>query len=279
MKALAESFGVAACGLVTSVLTALAVVAVSKMTGFDLFTFSVWLVVPVGAAITGFAAASGYYFGSLYFHKRAGWPLLIQMVAIAGVTQLLIYYMGYNTLVLDDGRRATDIVSFGQYLEISLTSAHYSIGRRATDLGEVGRLGYLLATLQFLGFLAGGLAIYGWLLAKPVCAACNLYLRPLSRREKTFPSPDSATDYLEALSRYAVGGPEFAALIRSDAKATAEKNAVFVKTFLHGCPQCKAQLVEEEVQVYDGREWKDVNALSRRINVPTGVDLLAVFRA
>lgn len=41
MKNIAESFGVAACGLVTSVLTALAVVAVSRMTGFDFFTFSI----------------------------------------------------------------------------------------------------------------------------------------------------------------------------------------------------------------------------------------------
>src|SRR5688572_481945 len=101
MKGISDSFGVAACGLVTSVLTALAIVVVSRMTGLDLFTFSIWVVVPVGAILTGFAAASGYYFGSLYFHKRAGLPLLLQMVVIAGLTQLLIYYMQYSTFVLD----------------------------------------------------------------------------------------------------------------------------------------------------------------------------------
>ena len=80
MRSIARSFGVAVCGLVTSILTALAIVAASRMTGFDLFTFSIWVVVPVGAALSGFAAASGYYFGSLYFHKRPDLFLLFQMV-------------------------------------------------------------------------------------------------------------------------------------------------------------------------------------------------------
>src|SRR5437762_3667685 len=108
MKNLAQAFGVATCGLITSVLTALVVVVVSRMTGFDFFTFSIWVVVPAGAALTGFAAASGYYFGSLYFHKRPDLLLLLQMVVIAGMTQLLIYYLGYKTLVLEDGRRVSD---------------------------------------------------------------------------------------------------------------------------------------------------------------------------
>jgi hypothetical protein len=174
MKDIAESFGVAACGLVTSVLTALAVVALSRMANFDLFTLSIWVVVPVGAVLTGFAAASGYYFGSLYFHKRAGLSLLLQMVVIAGLTQLLIYYMGYSTFVLDDGRRVSDMIPFGQYIEIILTSAHYRIGRAMTDTGEVGSFGYWLAAFQFIGFLVGGVSVYGFLLAKPVCPTCNM---------------------------------------------------------------------------------------------------------
>src|SRR4051794_28901794 len=100
MKGLLEAFGVALCGLATSVLVAIANVAIARMTGFNLFTFSIWLVVPVGALAIGFAAASGYYFGSLYFHKRPTAVLLVQMVAIAGLTQLLTYWLGYATMVL-----------------------------------------------------------------------------------------------------------------------------------------------------------------------------------
>ncbi|WKJ90763.1 hypothetical protein QZJ86_01100 [Methylomonas montana] len=278
MKDIANSFGVAACGLVTSVLTALAVVVMSRMTGFDFFTFSIWVVVPVGALLTGFAAASGYYFGSLYFHKRAGLSLLAQMIVIAGLTQLLIYYMGYSTLVLNDGRRVSDFIPFGQYLDISLTSAHYSIGRAMTDTGEVGSFGYWLAAFQFVGFLVGGLSVYGFLATKPVCEKCNLYLRPLSKREKTFSDGDSASPYYDALFEHPVDGPEFAALIRSEEKAKAEKGVVLVKTVLHGCPKCKSQLIEEKVQVHNGSEWKDADKLNRRVTIPDGVDLLSIFR-
>jgi hypothetical protein len=111
--------------------------------------------------VTGAAAASGYYFGSLYFHRRPNWLLLIQMILIAGATQLLIYYLQYTTLVLDDGTKASDLVSFARYLDISLTSAHYRIGRGAqVDTGAVGDFGYWLAVIQCVGFLAGGLFIY-----------------------------------------------------------------------------------------------------------------------
>lgn len=278
LKAIAQSLGVAASGLLTSVLTALAVVAVSRMTGFDVFTLSIWVVVPIGAVLTGFAAASGYYFGSLYFHKRAAWPLLVQMVVIAGATQLLIYYMGYSTYVLDDGRRVADLIPFDRYLNISLTSAHYRFGRGATDADEVGSFGYMLGAFQFVGFLTGGLFLYLLLQAQPVCQTCNLYLRPLSKRQKTFLDAESASTYYDMLFQHPVDGPEFAALIRMEAKAKEQKGTLVIKTVLHGCPQCKAQLIEEKVQINNGREWKDVNDLGRRVAIPSGVNLLEVFR-
>jgi hypothetical protein len=107
MKSFASMFGVAACGLITSLLTALGITVIQNLIGFQLFTFSIWIVAPVGAIATGMAAASGYYFGSLYFHYRPNILLLLQMVIIAGVTQILIYYLEYSTLVLDNGIKAS----------------------------------------------------------------------------------------------------------------------------------------------------------------------------
>lgn len=72
MKSFLQTWAVAFCGLVTSLLTAIAVVVFANLTGFNIFTLSVWVVVPVGAGLVGAAAASGYYFGSLYFHKKPG---------------------------------------------------------------------------------------------------------------------------------------------------------------------------------------------------------------
>lgn len=279
MKSMLESFGLALCGFATSILVAIAEVAFARMTGFDFFTLSIWAVVPVGALLTGFAAASGYYFGSLYFHKRATATLLIQMVVIAGVTQLLIYWLGYATLVLDDGSKVADFKSFGQYMVLTLTKAHYRIGRSMSDTGEVGSLGYWIAGAQFLGFLFGGLLVYGYLMIKPVCATCDLYLRPLAKKKKVFADEDAAKDYYDGLLALAVDGPDFAALIRSEAQVDkVVQGVVEVDTSLLGCPVCKSQAVEDKVREYDGKKWKHLPTLDRRIDVPSGTDLAPVFR-
>ena len=279
MKGWLESFGIVLCGLATSSLVAIANVAVARVVGFDFFTFSIWVVVPVGALLTGFAAASGYYFGSLYFHKKATATLLVQMVVIAGLTQLLIYSMGYATMVLDDGRKVADLVPFVQYLDISLTKAHFRIGRAATDTGEVGTFGYWMAVIQFVGFLVGGLAIFMFLKVKPVCQSCNLYLRSLAKKEKSFADADLAGGYYDRLFTLPVDGPDFAELIRSVAKVDKPaQGALSVTTSLLGCPTCKAQMIEEKVQGFNGKEWKDISKLDRRVNIPQGIDLAPVFR-
>ncbi|MEA5123820.1 hypothetical protein [Xanthomonas floridensis] len=278
VKSLLESVGVALCGLVTSLLVAIADVAVARMTGFDFFTITIWVIVPVGGLITGFAAASGYYFGSLYFHKRATVILLIQMAAIAGLTQLLIYWLGYVTLILDDGSKVADLVPFGQYLNLMLTKAHYG-GRAHTDSGEVGGLGYWIAGLQCVGFLVGGLAVFGFLKAKQVCTACNLYLRAMGKKRKVFANANAAGGYYDRLLTLAVNGPDFAALIRSDAKVPKIVQGVLrVDTSLLGCPGCKDQMIEERVSGYNGKEWKDLNTMHRQVIIPAGIDLAPVFR-
>lgn len=279
MKNLIENFGIALCGFVTSILVAIIDVVVARMVGFDFFTFSLWFVVPAGAALAGFAAASGYYFGPLYFHKRANKALLVQMVFIAGFTQVLIYWLGYTTMVLNDGRKVADLVPFVQYLDVSLTSAHYRIGRVQADTGAVGSLGYLLAVFQFVGFLGGGVAVYMYLRAKAVCQACDLYLRPLAKKRKTYADSADASGYYDKLLSYPVDGEEFAALIRSEASVAKPKQGAFhIETSLLACPQCKSQLIEEEVKVHNGKEWKSVNKLTRRIRIPDGTDITALFR-
>lgn len=278
MKDIGKSLGVAFVGLVSSVLTALAEVAASKLIGINLFTLSAWVVVPVGAVMTGIAAASGYYFGSLYFHKRPDGFLLLQMVVIAGLTQVLIYYLGYATSVLDDGRRVSDLIPFAKHLDYVLTSGHYRVGRTMADTGEVGSLGYWMAALQFVGFLLGGLAIFGYLLVKPFCKKCDFYLRPLAELSNTFPEYDSAKSFYEELFQHPVDSFEFAVRLRAGSHAVLEKGAIKVETVLYGCPKCKSQLVDEKVKIYNGSDWTAVGELNSRMPVSDGENLIGVFK-
>jgi hypothetical protein len=279
MRYFFNTTSVAACGLVTSLMTVFLVVFVERLTGFDIFTFSIWLIVPVEAIATGMAAASGYYFGSLYFHTRPNALLLFQMVIVAGATQLLIYYVQYATFVLDDGRRVSDFMPFARYLDITLTSAHYRVGRGARDVGEIGEFGYWLAAIQFVGFLIGGLGVFGILLSHPICEQCKKFFRVLANTDKLFISGNDLAQYHDSLFQLPVDSQQFAEMASAHHSAPATKGAWKLNMKLYGCPECKAQAIWNEVSILNGNNWKKIEKLSSKVAIPAGVSLAGVFKA
>jgi hypothetical protein len=276
MKSMIQPVGVALFGFITSVLTAIAVVAISNATGINLFTFSLWLVVPIGAIGTGFVAASGYYFGALYFHTRATPTMLLQMVIIAGLTNILIYYLGYSTLVLDDGQRVADFASFSQYLDLRLTTAQYRL--RSTSTGEVGSFGYVLALLQFIGFLFGGYVIYNDLRDKTLCGQCEAYLRTLSKKVVKFEFAEEAANFWDTFFDFPLDSSEFSEKVRTERKVEEGKATVSVETHLRNCPKCKEQEILQSASSFNGKEWEVLPDFVRRIAIPEGVSLSKVFR-
>ncbi len=274
-----KTTSVAACGLVTSLLTALLVAVIERLTGFDVFTLSLWFIIPAGAIATGIAAASGYYFGSLYFHTRPNLLLLLQMIIVAGLTQLLIYYIQYATLILEDGRSLSDLIPFVQYLDIALTKVHYRVGRAGhIDTGEVGQFGYLLAVIQFVGFLVGGLGAFGILLSHPACAHCQKYLRVLAKSDKLFDSVDDLASYHDTLFHLPVDSHQFAEMARAEHKVRVENGTWKQNLKLSGCPECKAQTIVSEVSVWNGADWKSVDEFAREFTIPPGIDLAGALR-
>lgn len=280
MGNLLEKGGVAAAGLVTSLLTAAIVTVFDMWTGVNLFTFSIWIVVPAGAAFCGFAAASGYYFGAKYFHQRPTRTLLIQMIAIAAATQWLIYWLEYETLVVE-GTRVADMVPFGLYLDIMFTKTHISVGRTAgIDAGEVGSFGYWLAVLDFIGFVAGGVFVYIVLKNQLTCEACSKYLRAVVKKKDSFADFQDFAGYYDGVYANPVDSPEFAQHVgREYSAGRAQQGTVNLTTTVFECPKCFDQSVQEAVKVCNGRDWKDVDELKRLVAIPRGIDVRPAFGA
>jgi hypothetical protein len=279
MKGTMSSMAVVVCGLITSVATSLVVVFASKIIGIDIYTASVWGVIPIGAIFAGGFAASGYYFGCVYFNKHPDKWLLWQMLVVAALAQYLIYYVGYATLVLDDGRSVSDVISFGSYMKLTLTKSHLHVGYVSGETPELGWLGYGMAVIYFIGFLLGALLAWGLLRIKPFCSTCNVYLRKLFKRSRSFPDSDAASSYYDHVFTHAFDSQEFAAMIKGQQKVAKPTNgAVMIDTFLHACPKCSTQLIEEKVQVHNGKSWSESVKLGRRISVPSGTNLSGVFR-
>ncbi len=166
-----------AAGLVTSLLTAAICLALERYLQFGFFTLMIMFIIPAGAAITGFAASSGYYLGAKLFDARPNWIMALGMVAIAGLTQGLIYFGIYAILTLPDGRRVMDLVDYWTFVKVYLGNQRYTIGHSSGSGIEVGNAGYAIAALQFLGFLAGGGFTFVLLKRQTFCEKCERYFR------------------------------------------------------------------------------------------------------
>ncbi|WNJ90126.1 hypothetical protein [Bosea sp. 685] len=279
MKNFGGHVGVAVFGALSFALTVALVTVISRVTGFNLFSLSVWIVIPAGAMITGAAAASGYYFGSLLFHTRPTWFLLVQVIVVAALAQLAIYYGEYSTLVLQNGVRVADRIGFSEYMDLTLTSAHLRVGRAQTDTGAVGSFGYWLAAFQFVGFILGGVATYFFLRRHPVCQSCSRYLRTLATRKQHINDNEVFSTYYDNLFKHPVDGPEFAEWLQYDPdNKQIKEGTVLATSTLKGCPHCKTQRIEQRVTLHGKKDWKDIPTLARNIAIPDGIDLRSVFK-
>ena len=270
----------ALCGLATSILAALANVGLDNLTDLNIFTLSVWTILPVGACCVGIVAASGYYFGAIYLDRRPTESLLAQMVAVAVFTQFLIYYLAYLSVFDDGGAAAAQ--SFLEFMNASLTRSHardFSIlAQAATD--ELGGFAYPIAALQFFGLICGSVTVYCFLRAKQYCVDCGRYSTLLQRVEKFFDGHVPAIAYFDALTTCAVDGSQFAEVIQRPAPPPGKFRSGDhrVDTLLFGCPGCHKQVLENTVWTYEGHDWEQDNVHYLDADVPAGTDLLLVLR-
>src|SRR5688500_9469822 len=112
-----EDLIISGCGLITSLVTGLQLWLIEDQTGLALHRFMCWLIVPVGAAVAGFLAASGYYLGSKYLDHRPSAMMLANSVLASLSTFYLIHYLSYRSLSID-GVAVQSIIPFTTYVDL-----------------------------------------------------------------------------------------------------------------------------------------------------------------
>lgn len=263
---------------ITCVLVAIANVVISRTIGINVFTMKVWFVIPVGAGVVGMLGASGAILAARYFNIVPTILDAVFMVVIAAATMLLIYYLDYATLVLNDGRKASDLIDFAQYVDLVLTKSHMRVGRAGQiDTGEVGQFGYWLAAIEFAGFLVGGAVAFIFIRGMARCGDCGSYLRKLKTKptkELTFDETDKVIDLFNRGDLETIQG--LSAWAPRERKLDNAQKALITFDLL-GCPKCKTEAITARVQVFNGREWKDVPSLAARRNLVSGVSLRTGF--
>lgn len=263
---------------VTCVLAAVANLIIERVTTLNLLTMKFWFIVPVGAIIIGALGTSGFVLAARLLNIRPKWIDVVPAILIGAATMVLIYYLDYTTLVLDDGRKATDLVSFQQYVNVILTTAHMRFGRGAQDVGEVGQFGYVLAGVEFLGFLVGGLVPLAAVLGMPICANCQSYLRKLKVLPTKQLTPDESSRLLQLFEQgdyQTIQG----LLAWQPEERTLSKDVVktAIVYTLYGCPHCKREAIEATVKLLKNGEWKEIDKLKRRRDLAVDTSLRASF--
>ncbi len=146
MNSALQNIIVSVFGFVASMFTALALWQIEELSGYSIYSFSLWFAIPVGAIACGFVSAAGYYMGAVLFGHRPTRMLLLNMVFISISTFFAIYWLA-----------------------------------KLGESGAIGHFGYVTAVLQIVGFAIGGFVMFGYLLGLPYCDKCTKYLSVKSK--------------------------------------------------------------------------------------------------
>lgn len=180
MKNLFKDIFIILLGALTSLLTALVLYWIESHWEISFYSLMVWFVIPAGAGVSGFAAASGYYLGARFFNYKPKKIFLIGILGVSIGTYLFIQYLDYSLLEVK-GESVAHYLSFWEYLDISLTntSVQFSAGRSGhVKVGtpiELHSFGYVYALLQVIGFALGGFVLYRYLSTRLYCEQCLRY--------------------------------------------------------------------------------------------------------
>lgn len=247
----------------------------SKSNWIQLFYAYALFVIPTGAIACGFAAASGFYLAGVRLQVGAGFGMATLMIAVAGLAQFLIYYLGYVTMTVD-GQTVSDFIDFSKYMQIYLTHTSYRVGRAGQiNTPELGDTGYWVAGLQFLGFLVGGLSAFVAMKDAPSCGRCGSYLQTVLTTKKQFFIWDDFYSYYQQLWSAPLETGLLASSLRAPPAKTvaAQKGAVSHQMEYIRCPSCGKQHIAETGQYYDGSDWVPIAEVGRKVDLPDNAKL------
>lgn len=277
-----ERAAVFLAGIGTSLVAALVVTAVKRYGGFDLFSVTAWVVLPVGAVGTGLVAASGYWGASRVLHRPPSVRSFFALIAIAMTTQLVIYYLDYATALLDDGSPVSGTVGFFSYLARTLEHSWLTV--RGHALFRLGAFAYGFTVLQFFGVALGTLILVSALWLEPMCSKCQRLMRKIGRRRLVFRSGDDFRAFHERLGATTPAEESYWAVFREPQPALSRfarlgAGAARLTFSLVACPECRSQRIEETVELRDGSSWVENPGATRKHALPAEPTVTARFEA
>ena len=168
---------VTGCGLCTSLVLGALLAIFEVLTGWALYSFTFWFVLPAGAIVTGVGAAGGSFYAARWVHYYPRFLFFVSSVAIATGTLAAIHFIVWSATLVD-GTPLRELIGYTDYL--SWVSHHSNVAtkynvNKPVELGETASFVYF--TIQTLGFTFGGICLFGLLRNQPYCHESGTYKR------------------------------------------------------------------------------------------------------
>ena len=234
------------------ILAAVSVVAINvgmqRALDLDFLGLNFWFIVPAGALIGGLGAASGYYAAACATQTLPSRRMLVEMLAIAFSTWLLMHWVEYATITLSDGSLVRDQVPFWYYLRLRTEHMQLVIENQShthpDTTPELGLLGYAHELLQIAGFMLGGFIMWRALRSREACTPCSRYAHTTKLLERV-----TSAAFDDILGRAGIMIPAFADRV---ADALGKRRLVGLNLSIATCPSCNRSWLRPAAVGMDG---------------------------
>jgi hypothetical protein len=268
-------------GLIGLAIDVVLVVAINSFTSFDVSTFSLFFIVPVGAMAIGALASLGYYIGILKSNKKISRSIRYIGYVFALVCFIAIQYGFYHTAYvgednvlnykmkgehisnyyMHDSDEPMNFISFTTESVNARVISFSNSGRNSIDVEGVKVVNWIFFAIDFLGMLAGSLftrlLMFG---DKKYCDNCKKYMK--NKKLSIFSTSD--TEKLNRLQSIAyANSEEIMALIQNDVTAT---NGDHYEFHLQWCPVCKHGYLQLKYMELDSNK-KPNNKADKNIDI------------
>lgn len=134
-----------------------------RVTGFNLFSFSYLVLLPIGALVMGFAALSGFYLGATRFKFQPGHIDFAFLLVVAIAFAVQIFLGLYLSFYLMGSVPSPSLDSFMEFISLYVTTVKHTmhLDNRTSDSVAAGGAGWYLLMVQVMGLCAVARTIYG----------------------------------------------------------------------------------------------------------------------
>lgn len=237
---------------------------------FNLFMFSLWGIIPIGAILVGGLCCSGVVIAAKALNVRPSMGMLGALFLLALYSIALFYWLSYQRDMASYGFTSADL-SYVGYVNEYLSNLTFSF-RRSSSAVPLGEWGKLFALIDLIGFMIGAWFVYFLLSGSDACDQCGNYLKKVETKRTYYDDPDEFGFYYNSFSQGGVSDKTVEAVIKSGAtKADLNRHTLSWDKQIMTCKDCERFFWKDNVSGYNGKDWQDIGELKRLFNIPSTV--------